>query len=172
MKNLKQVILENLKKPYRVRVKSNGYQQVTMSPEEAQRHRSPDILKDRKPQVGDHVRRPYDWNTTSVITDVRELPQPDKWGNTHVLTHRALGRVWKKGSIAQGGTGYKPTSRATPAKYVAVGLHPIHGWHSNPKRWIAGEKSQMWSYTEKPHGREHFVVKPKEASFVDFYDKK
>jgi hypothetical protein len=171
MKTLAEVFVEVLteEKPYKVRIsgreKTRGRMQVSMSPAEAERHRSPAYLKNREPKVGDHVRRPYDWNTVSVITHVEKMAQPDKWGNTHKVSHRALGRIWSKntGSPASG-NGYVPSKRPTGLKVTAVGRHPQHGWHSNPGKYGAHRDSQ-------PQGYEHFVVTPKEANFTDFYKK-
>lgn len=171
MKTLAEVFLETLaeEKPYRVRItgkgKRKGQMRVTMSDAEAQRHRSPDVLKNREPKVGDHIRRPYDWNTVSVVTKVEKKAVPDSRGNTHTITHQALGRIWstKSGSPAQG-NGYKPSKVATAPKTVSVGLHPQHGWHSNPGKYHDDSYGQ-------PQGYEHFVVKPKEANFTDFYKK-
>jgi hypothetical protein len=174
MRSLAEVFVEVLseEKPYRVRISGKGKRagqvRVTMSDAEAQRHRSPSILKDREPQVGDHVRRPYDWNTVSVVTKVEKKAEPDKYGNTHTITHQALGRIWstKSGSPAQG-NGYKPSKVATPPKTVSVGLHPKHGWHSDPGRYNSSH------HDTQPQGYEHFVVTPKAASYLDLYkDKK
>lgn len=169
MKTLAEVFLDTLSedKPYRVRIsgkgKRAGQMRVTMSDAEAQRHRSPDILRNREPKVGDHIRRPYDWNTVSVVTHVEKKAEPDKYGNTHTITHQALGRIWAKNSGSPAsGKGYAPSKVATAPKKVSVGFNPKHGWHSNPGRWISHDD---W----EPQGREHFVVKPKEANFTDFY---
>lgn len=173
MKSLAEVFVEILaeEKPYRVRIsgkgKRKGQLRVNMSPAEAQRHRSPAIVKDREPKVGDHVRRPYDWNSASVITRVEKKPDgPDKYGNTHTLTTHPVGRIWstRSGSPAQG-DGYKPTKVATKPGKVSVGLHPKHGWHSNPGRYNSSH------HDTQPQGYEHFVVTPKEANFTDFYKK-
>jgi hypothetical protein len=170
MRSLAEVFVEILseEKPYKARIsgkgKRKGQVRLTMSPNEAERHRSPDVLRDRAPKVGDHMRRAYDWNTVSVITHVEKKAEPDKHGNTHTVTHQALGRIWAKnsGSPMSGG-GYKPSKLATPPKKSSVGHHPEHGWHSNPGHYPVGDREYQ------PNGRENFVVKPREPSFADFY---
>jgi hypothetical protein len=177
MKSLAEVFFETLTESgdkTRVKLKSDGRMQITLSNAEAQRHRG--VVRHRGELVpgvtqlsvgnGAHERR-------LLVTRVRKLDQPHPvTGNDTEVTAHPVGKVFASENPIAGyssrrkpGETYVPQKRAVKSKVFHMQNHPQHGWIVG-----LGKNSGFGRDPNKYSSRTNVTaVTPKDANFTDFY---
>lgn len=167
MKSLAEVFVETLleDKP-RVRLGSQGMR-IQLDPKTVAANRST-TRHHGELKSGDHIRQGGAYDRTFVVTHVEPKAEPDRHGNTHTVTIHPVGRIFRSDSPRHGSSSirgsdqvYKAPSKLTQSHKVSMKKHPKYGWIEGQGMHRDSEASR---YSK-------VAVKPKEASFTDFYKK-